>query len=74
MVFTKLLLENALSIRPCNYEAALEPLLPEVTRCISVLSSRFVGKCAARDLKRSVLIDVFMLIPNNMRDHANLLV
>ena len=23
MVFTKLLLENALAIRPCNYEAAL---------------------------------------------------
>ena len=28
MVFTKLLLENALAIRPCKYEAALEALLP----------------------------------------------
>ena len=29
MVFTKLLLENALAIRPCNYGAASEPLLPK---------------------------------------------
>ena len=34
MVFTKLLLENALAVRPCNYEAALEPLSPKVARCI----------------------------------------
>ena len=43
MVFTKLLLENALTIRPCNWEAASEPLLPKVARCIPVLPSRYVG-------------------------------
>ena len=53
MVFTKLCLENALAIRPCNCEAALEPLLPKVARCIPVLSSCYVGKCAAHVLKRS---------------------
>ena len=53
MVFTKLLLENALAIRTCNYEAALEPLLPKVARCIPVLSSRYIGKYAVRVLKRS---------------------
>ena len=47
MVFTKQLLENALAIRPCNYGAASEPLLPEVARCIPVLSSRYIGKYAA---------------------------
>ena len=53
MVLTKLLLENALAIRPCNCEAASEPLLPKVARCIPVFSSRYIGKCAARVLKRS---------------------
>ena len=53
MVFTKLLLENALAIRPCNCEAASEPLLPKVACCIPVLPSRYIGKCAARVLKRS---------------------
>ena len=53
MVFTKLLLENALAIRPCNCEAASEPLFPKVARCIPVLPSRYTGKCAARVLKRS---------------------
>ena len=43
MVFAKLLLENALIIRPCNYEAASEPLLLKVVRCIPVLSSRYIG-------------------------------
>ena len=52
MVFTKLSMENTLGIRPDNYEAVLEPLLPEVVRCIPVLSSRHVGECAARVLKR----------------------
>ena len=47
MVFTKLLLENALAILPCNYEAASEPLLPKVTRCISVFSSRYIRTCPA---------------------------
>ena len=55
MVFTKLLLENALAIRPCNCEAASQPLLPKVVRCIPVLPSRYIGKCAARVLKRSGL-------------------
>ena len=45
MVFTKLLLENALAIRPCNYGAASEPLLLKVARCIPVLSLRYIGKC-----------------------------
>ena len=58
MVFTKLLLENARSIRPCNYDAASEPLLPKVARCIPVLSSRYIGKCAARVLKRSEITHV----------------
>ena len=53
MVFTKLLLGNALAIRPCSYEAALEPLLPKVARCMPVLSSRYTGKCVARVSKRS---------------------
>ena len=53
MVFTKLLLENALVIRPCNCEDVSEPLLPKVAWCIPVLSSRYMGKCAARVLKRS---------------------
>ena len=53
MVFTKLLLENALAIRPCNCGAASEPLLLKVARCIPVLPSRYVGKCAARVLKCS---------------------
>ena len=53
MGFTKLLLENALAIRPCNWEAASEPLLPKVARCIPVLPSRYIGRCAARVLKRS---------------------
>ena len=53
MVFTKLLLENALAIRPCNYGAASKPLFPKVARCVPVLSSCYIGKCAARILKRS---------------------
>ena len=53
MVFTKLLLENALAIRPCNYGAASEPLLPKVVRYIPVLSSRYIGKCDAHVLKGS---------------------
>ena len=44
MVFTKLLLENALAIRPCNCEVVLEPFLPKVARCIPVLSSRYMGR------------------------------
>ena len=54
MVFTKLLLENALDIRPCNREVASKPLLPKVDRWIPVLPSRYIGKCAASNLKRSV--------------------
>ena len=57
MVFTKLLLENALAIRPCNYGAGSEPLLPKVARGIPVLLSRCMGRCAARVLKRSGLIE-----------------
>ena len=53
MVFTKLLLENALVIRPCNCEAASKPLLPKVAHCIPVLPSRHIGMCAAHVLKRS---------------------
>ena len=54
MVFTKLLLENALDIQPCNYGGASESLLPKYARCIPVLSSRCKEKCADRVLKRSV--------------------
>ena len=54
MVFTKLLLENALAIRPCNCEAATEQLLAKLARGMSVLSSRYIGKWVARVLKRSV--------------------
>ena len=53
MVFTKLLLQNALAIRPCNYEVASEPLLHKVARCIPVLSSHYIGKSAALALKCS---------------------
>ena len=51
---TELLLENARCIQPCNYDAASEPLLPKVAHCIPVLSSRYIGKFAARVLQRSV--------------------
>ena len=57
MVFTKLLLESALVIRLCNCEAASEPLLPKVARCIPVLPSHSIGKCAARVLKSSEPIE-----------------
>ena len=40
MVFTKLLLENALAVRPCNCEAVLDPLLPKVAGCIPQFSHR----------------------------------
>ena len=59
MVFTNLLLENAFAVRPCNcikvklVKVTSEPLLPKVARCIPVLPSRYIGKCAARVLKRS---------------------
>ena len=53
MVFTKLFLENALAIWTCNCEATSEPLLPNVARCIPVLPSRYIGKCAAHVLKRT---------------------
>ena len=53
MVFTKLLLQNILAIRPYKYEAASELLLPEVTHCIPVVSLRCIGKCAVLVLKRS---------------------
>ena len=62
MVFTNLLLENALAIRHCNCEAASEPLLPKVVRCIPVLPSRYIGKCAARVLKRSGYIYPHLLL------------
>ena len=55
MLFTKLLLENVLSIQPCNYGAASEPLLPKVARCVPGLSSRYMGQYAASVLKRSAL-------------------
>ena len=51
MVFTKLLLENALAIRPCNCEAVSELLLPKVAHCIPVLPSHCSGKFAAHFLK-----------------------
>ena len=50
MVFTKLLLENTLPVRPFNYEAASEPYFPILAGCIPVLSSGSIGKCAARVL------------------------
>ena len=54
MVFSKLFLENSLAIRPCNYGGTSEPLLPKVARCIPVLSSSYIGKCAARVKNRKV--------------------
>ena len=53
MVFTRLSLKNALAVRLCDYRAVSEPLLPKVARRIPVLSSRYMGKCASRGLKRS---------------------
>ena len=52
----KLLLKSALAIRPCNCKDASELLLPKVPRCIPVLPSLSIGKCAARVLKRSGVI------------------
>ena len=49
----QLLMENALAIRPCNYGAGSEPLLPRVARSIPVLSSHCIGKCSVGVLKRS---------------------
>ena len=57
MVFTKLLLENALAIRPCNWEAASKPLLPKIAHCIPVLPSRLYRKVRPRVLKRSDVLD-----------------
>ena len=48
MVFTKLLMENALTIRPCNCKAASEPLLPKVACCIPVLPSRHIDRKVRR--------------------------
>ena len=45
MVFTKLLLENTLAVRPYNYEAASEPHLLKVVRCIPAPSLHYIGKC-----------------------------
>ena len=53
MIFIKLLLENTVAILPYNYEVAPELLLPKFARCIQVLSSHYMGKCAIRVLKRS---------------------
>ena len=53
MFFTRLLLENTLAVRPYNCEAASELHLLKVARCIPVLSSRFIEKCATRVLMRS---------------------
>ena len=64
MVFTELLLENALAIRPCNYGVASEPLLPKVARCIQVILSRYIGKCAACVLKRSARTHIWGRLSN----------
>ena len=50
MVFIKLLLENALAIRPCKYEAASEPLSLKVAGCIPVLSLRYIGNRALQNM------------------------
>ena len=70
MVFTKLFLENALAIRPCNYGAASEPLLLKVARCIPVLSSRHMGKCTARVLKRSGATDQDRILTSKNPEQA----
>ena len=51
--FAKLLLQDTPTVRRYNYETASKPLLPTVACCISVLSSRYIGKCAAPVLKCS---------------------
>ena len=61
MICTKLLLENTLAIRPDNYEAASEPLLPKVVRCIPVLSWRYIEECAAHVLKHSGTLKQFFV-------------
>ena len=61
MVFTKLLLENALAIGLCNCGAASEPLLPKVARYIPVLSSRYMGQCAASVLKCSAFYNYIII-------------
>ena len=68
MVFTKLLLENALAIRPCNCEAASEPLLHKVARCIPVLPSRYIGKCADRFLIRPAFYQRITAVYENKSD------
>ena len=47
------MLQNTPAIQSYYYEAASELLLSKVPRCIPVLSLRYIGKCAARVLKRS---------------------
>ena len=51
--FRQLLLQDSLDVRRYDHEAASEPHLPKVACCIPVLSSRYIGKRAARVLKRS---------------------
>ena len=65
MVFTKLLLENALAIRPCNCEAALEPLLPKVARCIPVLPSRYYQKNRSANVEK--ILDPLPVVTTSRR-------
>ena len=61
MVFTKLLLEKALAIRPYNCEAVSEPLLPTVAHCIPVhteIQTLKYAFLAAQDKKMLDLLQV----------------
>ena len=46
-------MQDTLADRCYDYEAVSEPLLLKVARCIPVLSSSYIGKCTARVLKHS---------------------
>ena len=76
MVFTKLLLENARAIRACIYEATSESLLPKVARCIPILSSHYIGKCAACVRKRSgssvhLIVTIATMAEKSVSDHSD---
>ena len=62
VVFTKLLLENTLAVRPYNYEAVSEQHLPKVAHCIPVLRLGCIGKCAARVLMRSWFLPIVFVV------------
>ena len=53
-----------------NFNRIPTEFLPKVARCIPVLPSRYIGKCAARVLKRSGIADVTFSYPVHTKRQA----